>query len=310
MTDNIVGVRFQKFGKIYHFSAEASQDIQKGDFAVVDTSRGQQLGEVIQILDSESVPREGYLKPILRVATPRDLVLRQVWQYKENEAVEICRSKLKEIKITGVKIIAAEFTFDGKRLTFLYNSEGDESVDLSKLRDELKGLFQHIRIDMRQIGPRDVAKIVGGMGACGIGNRCCSMFLTEFSPISIRMAKTQGVSLAPTEITGMCGRLRCCMGYEYEHYVEARKELPKEKTRITTPAGDGKVVSVSPLVKTILVDLGEGGLKEFSLEELQEPPKPPQPVADSLVSESKLDQSPQSKPRRRVSSRRKRKRRK
>jgi cell fate regulator YaaT (PSP1 superfamily) len=180
---------------------------------------------------------------------------------------------------------------------------------LSSLRDELKGLFQHTRIDMRQIGPRDVAKIVGGMGACGIGNRCCSMFLTEFSPISIRMAKTQGVSLAPTEITGMCGRLRCCMGYEYEHYVEARKELPKEKARITTPAGEGKVVSVSPLVKTILVDLGEGGMKEFTLEELQENPKPQQPVSDPSAEERYIEKPQQRKPRRQESSRRKRKRR-
>jgi cell fate regulator YaaT (PSP1 superfamily) len=269
MTENIVGIRFQKFGKIYHFRAGENSDVREGDHVVVETSRGTQLGEVVQTLAEDDVKREGYLKPIERIATPRDLVLRQVWEYKEKEAVEACRSKLKEIEIKGIKIISAEYTFDGKRLTFLYSSEGDESVDLTSLRNELKDLFRRTRIDLRQIGPRDVAKIVGGMGVCGMGVRCCSMFLTEFHPISIRMAKTQSVSLAPTEITGMCGRLRCCLYYEYDHYVEARKELAREKKRITTPLGDGRVINVSPLVKKVLVRLEEGGLKEFTLDELQ-----------------------------------------
>jgi cell fate regulator YaaT (PSP1 superfamily) len=268
MTNQIIGIRFQKKGKIYHFSASADTDIKSSDFVVVETSRGKQLGEVIQIIDKKEYKRSGSLKPILRVATPKDLVLRQVWEYKEKEAVEACRSKARELKIKGIKIIEAEYTFDGKRLTFLYNSEGDENVDLTHLRNEMKGLFRRTRIDMRQIGPRDVAKLIGGMGACGMGNRCCSKFLIEFHPISIRMAKAQSVSLAPSEITGMCGRLRCCLFYEYENYVEARRELPKEKKQINTPLGDGKVVSVSPLVKRILVDLGKDGLKEFTLDEL------------------------------------------
>jgi len=284
MAKNIVGIRFQKNGKIYHFSAVDCADIQIGDFVVVETSRGRQLGEVVQVLDDTELKRDGSLKPILRIATPRDLVLRQVWEYKEKEAIETCRSKMREIGIEGVKIVNAEYTFDGKRLTFLYSSEGDENVDLTQLRNAMKGLYRRTRVDMRQIGPRDVAKLIGGMGACGMGNRCCSKFLIEFSPISIRMAKAQGVSLAPSEITGMCGRLRCCLDYEYEHYAEARKELPKEKKRITTPLGEGKVVSVSPLLKRILVDLGEAGMKEFTLEELQEPVKPAE-NSDEQVSE-------------------------
>lgn len=269
MNKKIVGIRFQKFGKIYHFNAAEFSDIKLGDFAVVETSRGKQLGEIVQILDESSNERQDSLKSILRIATPRDLVLRQIWKEKEEEAIEICRSKVKELGIEGVKIIEAEYTFDGRRLTLLYSSEGDESVDLTELRKALRGHFRRLRIDLRQIGPRDVAKIIGGMGACGMGNRCCSMYLTEFSPISIRMAKAQGVSLAPSEITGMCGRLRCCLFYEYEQYVEARKELPREKKRISTPLGEGKVISVSPLVQTIMVDLGEVGIKEFTLEELQ-----------------------------------------
>lgn len=269
MTNTIVGIRFQNIGKIYHFCANHVQDIHAGDYAVVETSRGQQLGEVIEIVDENDLQTKGHLKPIKRRATARDLVLRQVWEYKEKEAVEACRSKLKELKIRGVKIVAAEYTFDGKRLTFMYNSEGDDSMDLSQLIKELKSLFRRTMIDMRQIGPRDVAKIVGGMGVCGMPMRCCSMFLTDFQPISIRMAKNQGVSLAPTEITGMCGRLRCCLGYENEIYAEARKTLPSEKQKIETPEGEGKVVSVSPLVNTVTVYLEEGGMREFSMSELE-----------------------------------------
>jgi cell fate regulator YaaT (PSP1 superfamily) len=122
---------------------------------------------------------------------------------------------------------------------------------------------------MRQIGPRDVAKILGGMGACGLENRCCSMFLTEFSPISIKMAKEQGISLTPSEITGMCGRLRCCLVYEYEQYVEARKQLPKRGKRVVTPQGEGKVVDVFPLKGSVMVEFESGGHAEFVQMDLQ-----------------------------------------
>jgi cell fate regulator YaaT (PSP1 superfamily) len=308
MSSKIIGIRFQKFGKIYHFNAEENSDIKTGDYAVVETSRGKQLGEVVQILETAKTERHTSLKPIVRVATPRDLVLRQVWQQKELEAVEVSRAKLAELGIEGVKIIDAEYTFDGKRLTFLYNSEGDESVDLTTLRNQLKAQYRRTRIDLRQIGPRDVAKIIGGMGACGMGRRCCSMFLAEFSPISIRMAKAQGVSLAPSEITGMCGRLRCCLFYEYDHYVEARKELPRVKKRIPTPLGDGKVVSVSPLIRKILVDLDDGGLKEFTLEELQGDPIKSEESTSREIKDNETT-PPKSRSRRRPSSRKRNRRR-
>lgn len=280
MSQIVIGIRFQKFGKIYHFRAEEEQDVRNGDYVVVDTSRGRQLGEVVQKVSEDQVEKNGYLKPITRVATPRDLVLRQVWEYKEKEALETCRTKVKEMNIKGVKIITAEYTFDGKRLTFLYGSEGDESIDLSKLRNAMKDLYRRPQIDFRKIGPRDVAKITGGMGVCGMGERCCSKFLTDFQPISIRMAKTQGVSLAPTEITGMCGRLRCCLHYEYDHYVEARKALPREKKVISTPMGQGKVLSVSPIIQTVMVSLEDGTMKEFTLEELQGDEASPESVAE------------------------------
>lgn len=269
MNPFIVGIRFQKSGKVYHFDASSSPDIVVGDFAVVETSRGRQLGQVVQIVENPSPPPEGAWKPIHHRATPRDLVLRQLWQKKELEATINCRAKLAELKIPGVKIVAAEFSFDGSRLSFLYSTESESKVDLRKLQSAMQRLYVRSRVEMRQIGPRDVAKLLGGMGACGIDNRCCSMFLTEFSPISIKMAKEQGISLTPTEITGMCGRLRCCLIYEYEQYVEARKNLPKRNKRVVTPSGEGKVVDVYPLKQSVLVELDSGTRIEVSHADIQ-----------------------------------------
>ncbi len=269
MNPLVVGIRFQQVGKIYHFDATQTPDIEVGDFVVVETSRGQQIGQIAQIVADPEKPRDGAWKPIVRKATPRDLVLRQVWQRKEAEALVNCRAKTKELAIAGVKMIAAEYTFDGNRLTIHYSSESEETVDLSALRNELKPLYPRVRIEFRQIGPRDVAKILGGMGTCGMENRCCSRFLTDFSPISIRMAKAQGISLSPSEITGMCGRLRCCLIYEYEQYVEARKTLPKRGKRVKTPEGEGKVVDCYPLKQSVIVSNAEGVLKEFPIEEVQ-----------------------------------------
>lgn len=265
----VVGIRFQKVGKVYHFDASKFQGIQAGDFAVVETSRGRQLGEVVQIMDDPQSPPEGNWKPIQRKATPRDLLLRQLWQRKELEAMITCRAKAAELKLQDIKIVAAEFSFDGVRLSFLYSTENGDKVDLRPLRSAMRRAYPKSRVDMRQIGPRDVAKIIGGMGACGLETRCCSMFLTEFSPISIKMAKEQGISLSPSEITGMCGRLRCCLIYEYEQYVNARKQLPKRNKRVVTPLGEGKVIDIYPLKDAVRVDLGDVGEHEFEREDIQ-----------------------------------------
>ncbi len=265
----IVGIRFQKVGKVYHFDASDCRDLQLGDHAVVETSRGRQLGEVVQIVEKPFPPPEGSWKPIHHRATPRDLVLRQIWQKKEIEAMINCRAKVAELGIPGVKVVAAEFTFDGSRLSFLYSTEAEGRVDLRALRNAMQRTYPRSRVEMRQIGPRDVAKILGGMGACGLENRCCSSFLTEFSPISIKMAKEQGISLTPSEITGMCGRLRCCLVYEYEQYVSARKQLPKRGKRVATPSGEGKVLDIYPLKETVLVELDQGTRAEFSKEDIQ-----------------------------------------
>jgi cell fate regulator YaaT (PSP1 superfamily) len=182
-----------------------------------------------------------------------------------------CRARAAELKLEGVKIVTAEYNYDGSRLAFLFSTETEEKVDLKSLKRDMANVYPNTHIELRQIGPRDVAKIIGGMGACGIETRCCSKFLTDFSPISIKMAKEQGISLTPEEITGMCGRLRCCLIYEYEQYIEARKQLPKRNKRVVTPKGEGKVVDVLPMNNKVMVllDGEERYPTTFDHEELQ-----------------------------------------
>jgi cell fate regulator YaaT (PSP1 superfamily) len=269
MDQHIVGLRFVKIGKVYHFDATQFPELGPGDFAVVHTRRGYQLGQIVQVVEEPQPASAGKWKPVHRRATPRDLVLKQTWEKRQLEATINCRAKASEIGLSGVKIVAAEFSFDGRQLTFLYSSEGEGRVNLKSLRQAMRKQYPRTHIDMRLIGPRDVAKILGGMGACGLETRCCSKFLTEFSPISIKMAKAQGVSLNPTEITGMCGRLRCCLIYEYEQYVAARKSLPKRGKRVVTPMGEGKVVDVLPLREAVYVDIPEVGRHEFLKHEIE-----------------------------------------
>jgi cell fate regulator YaaT (PSP1 superfamily) len=265
----IVGVRFSKVGKIYHFDASNIPGLGSGDYVVVETSRGWQLGQVMQIVTEDKPPAEGVLKPIDRRATPRDLLMRQMWQAKEAEVVVNSRARISEQKLSGIKIVAAEYSFDGSRLAVMYSSDTEEKIDVKPLRQDLQKLYNNTQLELRQIGPRDVAKLLGGMGACGLETRCCSRFLTEFSSISIRMAKEQGISLTPSEITGMCGRLRCCLIYEYEQYVSARQQLPKRNKRVLTPQGEGRVVDVQPLREVIIVEIVDVGIREFSKEEVE-----------------------------------------
>jgi cell fate regulator YaaT (PSP1 superfamily) len=273
MQPTIIGVRFTRIGKIYHFNSAAVPDVGLGEHVIVDTVRGKHLGEVVQLLEDTPHPPEGGWKSVERRATPRDLLLQQTWQAKQTEAMINCRARAAELDLRQVKIVAAEYTYDGTRLTFLYSSDTEEKVDLKSLKKDMQRLYTNSQVDMRQIGPRDVAKLLGGMGACGLETRCCSKFLTDFSPISIKMAKEQGISLTPSEITGMCGRLRCCLIYEYELYVEARKQLPKRNKRVITPKGEGKVMDVLPLSNKVIVAIEVEGERPqwatFDREEIQ-----------------------------------------
>lgn len=253
VTAQVAGVRFFEVGKVYHFSYAHIPDLAVGDHVVVETTRGVQLGQVTDFVVPEPGGDLRDYKPVLRRATPADLMSQRLWKDRELEALITCREKAAEVGgLQDAKFVAAQYNFDGSLLTFLYSAE--DKLNTNKLRAVLQRGFR-AKIDLRQIGPRDVAKLIGGMGACGIP-RCCSTFLTDFSPISIKMAKAQGISLNPTEITGMCGRLRCCLIYEYEQYVEARKQLPKRNKRVGTPHGEGKVIDVHPLrdAVTVLVE--------------------------------------------------------
>jgi len=266
MSNEVVGVRFQKLGKLYHFRLNGDKDsIDPGDHVIVETKRGSQLGQVIARVKPERIDRRRGLKAISRKATPRDLVMKQVWEQKELDALITCREQASNLGIVDVKFVKAEYSFDGSRLTFLYATE-NKKLNVRSLHKNLRRIYRS-RVEMLMIGPRDVAKILGGHGACG-QPRCCSTFLTEFSPVSIRMAKAQGVSLSPQEITGMCGRLRCCLVFEFEQYVQAKKHLPKRGKIIGTPYGEGKVKDVRVLRDSVLVDV-DGEYKEVFRHEFE-----------------------------------------
>ncbi len=258
----VAGVRFQKIGKLYHFDFSAHPELKQGDYVIVDTRRGRQMGQVMGFTEPDG---HRDIRSILRPATPRDLVLKQHWEEQQDEALETCREAASSLRrMSEAKFVAAQYNYDGSAITFLFSAE--QKLDANVLQKRLQRKFS-ARVDMRQIGPRDVAKLLGGFGACGI-ERCCSTFLTDFSPISIKMAKAQGISLNPSEITGMCGRLRCCLVYEYEQYVEARRHLPRRNKRVGTPHGEGRVLDQLPLKDAVLVDVGDGARKVVVREDI------------------------------------------
>ena len=244
----IASVRFQSSGKLYDFDARACQGLQPGDFVLVETARGQQLGEVVRTRSLDKGKGKG-LKPVRRRATGRDLALHQQWREKEGDALAAARDTAARLELP-IKVVVAEYTFDGQRLTLLYVSE-ERKLNLDRLLKQLQKTLD-VRVDLRRIGPRDHAKLLGGYGACG-ELRCCSRFISEFSPVSIKMAKLQGVSLNPSDITGLCGRLRCCLVYEHKQYQEASKNMPRRKKRVRTPHGEGKVIDLLPLKGMVVV---------------------------------------------------------
>ena len=265
---NIIGVQFEDVGKIYYFDASRFPDMEPGDPVVVRTSRGLQLATVAQVnLEVEELDLNSF-KSVERPASPTDLLKRKSLAIKEQEISDQIREYLNGNDLSGVKVVSAEYSLDGNRLFILLNSESSVNYNIKKLHQDISKMVKDIHVELRQIGPRDAAKIIQGMGACGLEKRCCSKFLTEFSSISIRMAKTQDISLTPSEITGMCGRLRCCLMYEYDQYVEAIKTLPKRKRKVATPLGEGRVVQILPLRQSVIVDLPEIGPREFSKEQL------------------------------------------
>ncbi|HLA43133.1 MAG TPA: regulatory iron-sulfur-containing complex subunit RicT [Aggregatilineales bacterium] len=255
-TQYVLSVSFTKVGKIYHFDFRDFPHLQSGDHVIVETSMlGQQMGQVKAFKRRKDIMHKGSIYPLLRPATPADLLMQQQWKEREVSVLIECREKAASMGgYESVKFAAADYNYDGTMLIIYFVTDEFAHVNTHRLRVLLqKHLDTHI--EFRQVGPRDVAKLQEGFGACGIP-RCCSTFLTDFSMVSINMAKAQGISLNPTEITGMCGRLRCCLTYEYEQYVEARRKLPRFQKRVGTPHGEGRVVEIHPLedAVTVLVD--------------------------------------------------------
>jgi cell fate regulator YaaT (PSP1 superfamily) len=266
----IVGIRFSKIGKNYYFDATKIDDLKLGDHLVVETSRGWQLGQLSEIVSDEELRKNASYKSVDRIASPVDLLKYEELNKKAEEALKECQQFVREQKIKDVKIITAEFSFDEKILSFLFTCESEETPNLNQLKKSIGKKYSIGRIDFHKIGPRDVAKFYGGMGACGFPTRCCTKFLNQFDSISIRMAKTQGISLTPSDITGMCDRLRCCLSYEHCQYVEALKNMPKRNKVVMTPNGQGKIKDIAPLRECVYVQLDEIGIKEFHISQIEE----------------------------------------
>lgn len=273
-TDNnkptIVGVRFSQIGKNYYFDASKLVEPKLGEYLVVETSRGWQLGQLTQFVNSDELNKDMQYKPVDRIATEADLKKKGYLDSKAEESLEFAKKKLSIKNVKGVKLISAEFSFDEKSLSFLYSTENDNHINYGSIIKEIKNEYNLRKVDFHKIGPRDVAKYYCGMGACGLEMRCCSQFIKKFESISIRMAKAQGISLTPSDITGMCNRLRCCLGYEYCTYVDALKDMPKKKKKVKTPYGIGTVKDLAPMKKTVFVYVPEHGVKEFGLDEIEE----------------------------------------
>jgi len=265
----IVGVRFSKISKSYNFDATTVPDIKFGEYVVVQTSRGWQLGEVIKFVEETENLELDKIKKIDRKATETDIKKHEELEEDEQEANMRIAKCIRELNVEGMKFIYTEISFDGKSITFHYTSEDDKITNFKKMQDSLKKDFPKHKINFHKIGPRDAAKYFGGMGACGLESRCCTKFLTDFDSISIRMAKTQGISLTPTDITGMCERLRCCLNYEYCLYREAMKGMPKKNKRVRTSKGEGRIRDIYPLRRTVLVSLPEMGMKELPIDEIE-----------------------------------------
>ena len=264
----IVGVRFRTAGKIYFF-APGNLDIVRGNHVIVETARGIEYGTVVgDIRDIEDDKVVQPLKSVLRIATPKDDEQAAKNKEKEKDAFKICLEKIQAHGLE-MKLIDAEYTFDNNKVLFYFTADG--RVDFRELVKDLASVFR-TRIELRQIGVRDETKIRGGIGNCG-RPLCCHSYLSEFIPVSIKMAKEQGLSLNPTKISGVCGRLMCCLKHEEDTYEELNKNLPNPGDRVTTPEGDeGEVHSVSVLrqqVKVIVNENDEKVIKEYAVEDLK-----------------------------------------
>ncbi|WP_433746080.1 PSP1 domain-containing protein [Falsibacillus pallidus] len=260
----VVGIRFKKAGKIYYFDP-GDFAVEKGSYVIVETARGVEHGKVV--VERKQVGEHDVvlpLKKVIRIADHKDRMIIDENRAAAKEAYEVCCDKIIEHQL-DMKLVDVEYTFDRNKVIFYFTADG--RVDFRELVKDLAAIFR-TRIELRQIGVRDEAKMLGGIGPCG-RMLCCSTFLGDFEPVSIKMAKDQNLSLNPTKISGLCGRLMCCLKYENDEYEAAKEELPDLGEIIKTPLGSGKVVGLNILERVLQVDLPEQErVLEFTLEEL------------------------------------------
>lgn len=260
----IVGVRFKNAGKIYYFDP-VDFEIEKNIDVVVETARGLEYGKIV--VGPKEIEEEKLispLKPIIRIATEEDKAIYRENKEKAKETFEICQQKIKEHGLT-MFLIDCEYTFDRNKLIFYFTAEG--RIDFRELVKDLASIFK-TRIELRQIGVRDEAKSIGGLGTCG-RKLCCSSWLGDFQPVSIKMAKDQSLSLNPTKISGICGRLFCCLKYEHDVYVEAIEKMPVVGSVVKVENQKGKVIEINPLLEQIKIEFNDKTIKTCLAEEVK-----------------------------------------
>lgn len=266
MSYNVVGVRFKQAGKIYFFDP-VGIDVKQGDYVIVETARGLEFGQVMvgprEVADDKvTLP----LKNVLRVATPEDHAQLAENKEKEKKAMVICAEKVNQHKL-DMKLVDVEYTFDRSKVIFYFTADG--RVDFRELVKDLAAVFR-TRIELRQIGVRDEAKMLGGLGPCG-RPLCCATFLGDFEPVSIKMAKEQNLSLNPVKISGICSRLMCCLKFESSSYRDAKNiDLPLVGSKILYDGREGKILSSNQMKETVYVAFLDGEKKEIPLSEIEE----------------------------------------
>ncbi|MBU9713707.1 PSP1 domain-containing protein [Evansella tamaricis] len=262
----VIGVRFKKAGKIYYFTP-GELTINVDDYVIVETARGIEFGKAVigikEVGDNDVVLP---LKNVLRIATEKDKLIVKENREEAQNAFDVCISKIHEHDL-DMKLVDVEYTFDRNKVLFYFTADG--RIDFRELVKDLASIFR-TRIELRQIGVRDEAKMLGGIGPCG-RMLCCSTFLGDFEPVSIKMAKDQNLSLNPTKISGLCGRLMCCLKYENDLYESAKKELPDLHEELKTSFGRGKVIGLNMLERLVQVEIFESNrVIEFTMDELLE----------------------------------------
>lgn len=263
---DVIGIRFKSVGKIYYFDP-IGLETKKGDHVIVETVRGVEYGEVVLCKNITDNEFDKQLKPVIRIATPEDDKKYEENQIKSKEAFKLCEEKIEKHGL-DMKLVDVEYTFDTSKLLFYFTADG--RIDFRELVKDLATVFR-TRIELRQIGVRDESKIKGSLGICGRAV-CCSQFLGDFMPVSIKMAKEQGLSLNPTKISGSCGRLMCCLKYEQDGYEHLLKELPRKGAFVSTPDGKGRVENVNVLKQKVFVRLenpNEQGLQEYLVNQIK-----------------------------------------